>query len=75
MIRWKAPIWSCVSLNIDGAKKGYGYAGTSGLLRDFNGNYLMGLTVNLRMCSILSTDLWGLLHGLRIAWDHGFRRL
>ena len=27
------------------------------------------------MCSVLSPELWGLLHGLRMAWDHGFRRL
>ncbi|KAL9436757.1 hypothetical protein AB3S75_022742 [Citrus x aurantiifolia] len=27
------------------------------------------------MCSVLSAELWGMLHGLRIAWDHGFRRL
>ncbi|KAH9727055.1 putative ribonuclease H protein [Citrus sinensis] len=24
---------------------------------------------------LLSAELWGLLHGLRVAWDHGFRRL
>ena len=64
-----------VSLNTDGAKKGSGYAGAGGLIRDSNGNWLMGFTVNLGMCSVLSTELWGLLHGLRVAWGHGFRRL
>ncbi|KAL9416422.1 hypothetical protein AB3S75_039586 [Citrus x aurantiifolia] len=75
MIRWKAPTWPCVSLNMDGARKGFGHAGAGGLIRDFNGNWLMGFTVNLGMCSVLSAELWGLLHGLRVAWDHGFKRL
>ncbi|KAH9723967.1 putative ribonuclease H protein [Citrus sinensis] len=57
LIRWKAPIWSCVSLNMD----------------DSNGNWLMGFTVNLGICSVLSVELWGLLHGLRVAWEYGFR--
>ena len=67
LIRWKAPIWSCISLNTDGAMKGSGYAGVGGLIRDSNGNWLMGFTVNLGMCSVLSAELWGLLHGLRVA--------
>ncbi|KAH9728215.1 putative ribonuclease H protein [Citrus sinensis] len=75
LIRWKAPIWPCVSLNTDGARKGSGHAGAGGWIRDFNGNWLMGFTVNLGMCSVLSAELWGLLHGLRVAWDHGYRRL
>ncbi|KAH9791204.1 putative ribonuclease H protein [Citrus sinensis] len=75
MIRWKAPIWPCVSLNTDGAMKRFGYAGAGGLLRDYNGNWLMGFTVNLGMCSVLSAELWGLLHGLKVAWDYGFRHL
>ena len=75
MIRWKAPIWPCVSLNTDGAMKRFGYAGAGGLLRDYNGNWLMGFTVNLGMCSVLSAELWGLLHGLKVAWDYGSRHL
>ncbi|KAH9779858.1 putative ribonuclease H protein [Citrus sinensis] len=75
LIRWKAPIWPCVSLNTDGARKGFGYAGASGLIRDSNGNWLMGFTINLGMYSVVSAELWGLLHGLRVAWEYGFRRL
>ena len=57
MIRWKAPSWPCVSLNTDGAIKRFGDAGAGGLIRDYNGNWLMGFTVNLGMCSILSAEL------------------
>ncbi|XP_024043219.1 uncharacterized protein LOC112099922 [Citrus clementina] len=28
-----------------------------------------------KILRFLSAELWGLLHGLRVAWDHGFRRL
>ncbi|KAH9724217.1 putative ribonuclease H protein [Citrus sinensis] len=75
MIHWKAPIWSCVGLNTDGAMKRSGYAGAGGLIRDSNGNWLMGFTVNLGMCSVLSAKLWGLFHGLKVACDYGFRHL
>ena len=54
MIRWRAPIWPSVSLNTDGAKKGFGQTGVGGLLRDFNGNWIMGFLVNLGTCSVLS---------------------
>ncbi|KAL9449909.1 hypothetical protein AB3S75_011776 [Citrus x aurantiifolia] len=75
MIRWRAPIWPSVSLNTDGTKKGSGQTRAGGLLCDFNGNWLMGFIVNLGTCSVLSAELWGLLHGLRVAWENGFRRI
>ncbi|KAL9462413.1 hypothetical protein AB3S75_000421 [Citrus x aurantiifolia] len=75
MIRWRAPTWPSVSLNTDGARKGFGQTGAGGLLRDFTGNWIMGFIVNLGTCSVLSAELWGLLHGLRMAWENGFRRV
>lgn len=50
MIHWKAPIWPSVTLNTDGDKKWSGHAGAGGLIRDFNGNWLMGFIVNLGKC-------------------------
>ncbi|KAH9667915.1 Endonuclease [Citrus sinensis] len=75
MIRWRAPVWLSVSLNTDGAKKGFSQTGAGGLLRDFNRNWIMGFIVNLGTCSVLSAELWGLLHGLRMAWENGIRRV
>ncbi|KAL9409051.1 hypothetical protein AB3S75_047440 [Citrus x aurantiifolia] len=75
LICWRAPIWPSVSLNTDGARKGLGQTGAGGLLRDFAGNWIMGFIVNLGTCSVLSAALWGLLHGLRMAWENGFRRV
>ena len=75
MIRWQAPIWASVSLNTDGARKGFGQTGVGGLLRDFTGNWIMGFIVNLGTCSVLLVELWGLLHGLRMAWENDFRRV
>ncbi|KAL9437497.1 hypothetical protein AB3S75_023376 [Citrus x aurantiifolia] len=75
MIRWRAPDWPSVSLNTDGARKGLEQAGAGGLLRDFNGNWIKGFIVNLGTCSVLSAELWGLLHGLKMAWENGFRRV
>ncbi|KAH9730831.1 putative ribonuclease H protein [Citrus sinensis] len=56
-------------------RKGFDETGAGGLLRDFTGNWIMGFIVNIGMCSVLSAERWGLLHGLRMAWENGFRRV
>ncbi|KAK9190090.1 hypothetical protein WN943_018691 [Citrus x changshan-huyou] len=74
-IRWTAPVWPWVKLNSDGAKKSSGIAGAGGLIRDFRGVWQVGYSANLGVCSVTSAELWGLFHGLSIAWQYGFRRV
>ncbi|KAH9699193.1 putative ribonuclease H protein [Citrus sinensis] len=74
-IRWIAPVWPWVKLNSDGAKKSSGTAGASGLIRDFRGGWQVGYSANLGVCSVTSAELWGLFHGLSIAWQYGFRKV
>ncbi|CAA0836031.1 Polynucleotidyl transferase- ribonuclease H-like superfamily protein [Striga hermonthica] len=75
-IRWMRPPPDWVKLNSDGSYNGVsglGYAG--GLLRDENGNWLGGFTLNIGYCSIMAAELWGLFRGLSLAWDLGFRQI
>ncbi|XP_024042019.1 uncharacterized protein LOC112099143 [Citrus clementina] len=32
-------------------------------------------SANLGVCSVIKAELWGVLHGLRMAWDLGYRRI
>ncbi|KAH9706368.1 hypothetical protein KPL70_012184 [Citrus sinensis] len=34
-----------------------------------------GISANLGVCSVIKAELWGVLHGLRMAWDLGYRRI
>ncbi|KAL9451683.1 hypothetical protein AB3S75_013285 [Citrus x aurantiifolia] len=52
-----------------------GFAGAGGLIRDFRGVWQVGYNANLSVGSVTSTELWGLFHGLSIAWQYGFRRV
>ncbi|KAH9804404.1 putative ribonuclease H protein [Citrus sinensis] len=74
-IRWGAPTWPWVKLNTDGAKKPSGHAGAGGLIRDYRGVWQISYCANLGCCSVTSAELWGLFHGLSIAWLHGYRRV
>ena len=74
-ICWTAPLWPWVKLNTDGAKKSSGNAGAGGLICDYRGNWLADYSVNLGVCSVTLVELWGLFHGLSIAWQYGFRRV
>ena len=60
-------------LNTNGAKKRNGEAGAGGLLRDCHGKFIHGFSANLGVCSVIKAELWGVLHGLRMVWDFGYR--
>lgn len=66
-VRWSFPSPGKVDLNYDGAITDAGlHASYGGVLRDENGNFLFGYAVKLGACSVLTAELWGILHGLRI---------
>ena len=72
---WAPPTWPFLCLNTDGARKGNGEASAGGLLRDCHGNFIHGFSAYLGVCSVLKAELWGVVHGLRMAWDLGYRRI
>lgn len=69
-VRWLLPRPGEVSLNCDGSVISAGvHAAYGGILRDDSGNFLFGFAMKLGSCSILAAELWGILHGLRVAWS------
>ncbi|CAN1149690.1 Putative ribonuclease H protein At1g65750, partial [Linum perenne] len=50
-------------------------AAAGGLIRNSDGRCLYAFCTNLGKCSIMRAELQGIIVGLRIAWDNGFRRV
>ncbi|KAK5770194.1 uncharacterized protein LOC108462408 [Gossypium arboreum] len=46
-----------------------------GLLEDHNGNWIVGFTRYLGNCEVIDSELWGILDGLQIALDCGYRKV
>ncbi|KAF7835253.1 Ribonuclease H protein [Senna tora] len=46
-----------------------------GLIRDNEGLFCMGFNKYLGSCNALHAETWGILHGLEVAWNAGYRRI
>ncbi|KAH1115517.1 hypothetical protein J1N35_008895 [Gossypium stocksii] len=75
-IKWKAPCHSWVKVNSDGATAESGnWSAAGGILRDSHGNWLAGFCRFIGRGSALTIELWGILHGLEIAWQKGYTKV
>ncbi|CAA0812513.1 DEAD-box ATP-dependent RNA helicase 51 [Striga hermonthica] len=61
------------SLGVSCRRSGRGSAG--GLARDSHGHWLGGFLLNVSLCTITEAELWGLFHGLRLAWALGAKKV
>ncbi|CAL1367079.1 unnamed protein product [Linum trigynum] len=73
-IRWDPPARGWVALNTDGSVKN-GQAAAGGVLRDDSARILKAFAGNIGEVSITRAELEGMVHGLKMAWDEGFRRV
>ncbi|RXI03537.1 hypothetical protein DVH24_004189 [Malus domestica] len=65
-----------VKLNVDGSRKSVkGCLSAGGILRAAAGVWIAGFTVNIGVGSVLNAELWGLFHGLTLAWRLGYRKV
>lgn len=62
-------------LNTDGARKALGLASLGGLIRNDRGEWVEGFSMNIGLCSITNSKLWGHYQGLIMAWNRGIRSL
>jgi L1 cell adhesion molecule like protein len=74
-IGWKRPEGDWIMLNTDGASRGNSVAGCGGLLRNSNGQWLGGFSHHLGSCNAYLAELWGVLDGLKLAYDRGFKKI
>ena len=73
-IHWNPPHLLYVTLNRDdSAKTNPGKARAGGVIRDHNGKWLKGFSINLSITSNNIAQLWVVRYGLLMAWELGFR--
>lgn len=73
MVSWKYPQAGWLKINTDGASKGNpGLASSGGVIRDESGNWCVGFSLNIGICSAPLAELWGVYYGLYLAWDIEF---
>ena len=75
-ISWRAPERDWVALNTDGSMVELGSnAACRGILRDSDSCFLVAFAARLHNVSVLEAKLWGIYHGLKLAWERGFRKI
>ncbi|KAL4386745.1 hypothetical protein GQ457_09G012620 [Hibiscus cannabinus] len=75
-VEWTPPEQGWVKLNTDGAPHAIsGMASCGGVFRDHMGEWILGFSKFIGVCSVVDAELWGVLVGLESAWSHGFRKI
>ncbi|KAK7272851.1 hypothetical protein RIF29_13891 [Crotalaria pallida] len=75
-ISWKRPEEGWVKLNTDGSFfQAPESAACGGIMRDHIGSFVSAFSCQLGNCSIIDAELWAILHGLRLAYGRGLRRV
>ncbi|KAL4320177.1 hypothetical protein GQ457_18G016630 [Hibiscus cannabinus] len=73
--RWQPPSEGWHKLNTDGARVvSNSMSSCGGVIRDCNGGWRIVFSRFVGICSVLEAELWGVVEGLRLAWDAGYRR-
>nr|KYP54715.1 Putative ribonuclease H protein At1g65750 family [Cajanus cajan] len=73
-LNWMKPPEGILKLNCDGAVSRENMASCGGVIRDSDGRFVVAFTGKLGMCSILKSELWAILHGLRILVNRNLGR-
>lgn len=50
-------------------------AGNGGVLRDEEGQWMLGYTLRTSCNTIEEAETWAIIKGLELAWDKGIRRM
>lgn len=72
---WQAPKQGCVKLNTDGALHYTGVGGFGGVIRGADGRWICGFSGRGATSDSLGAEAWGLLQGLELCWDKGYRHI
>ncbi|KAK7244944.1 hypothetical protein RIF29_39773 [Crotalaria pallida] len=74
---WYPPAQGWIRINSDGACRGDSHEiGCGGVLRGSNGQWIRGYSKYLGVSSSpLIAELWGVLEGMQLAWDLGFKKV
>ncbi|KAE8715793.1 hypothetical protein F3Y22_tig00110160pilonHSYRG00549 [Hibiscus syriacus] len=76
LVAWKAPTHGRVKLNTDGASRwNPGISGAGGINRSDTGEWILGFSAHLGVCSSITAELQEIRLGLAIAWEYSFRNV
>ena len=76
LIGWDCPPPGWYKFNTDGAMKAScQVAAAGGILRNDQGNWLVGFAMNLGNYSALVAEIWGAWKALNLAWKKGYRKI
>ncbi|GAU47359.1 hypothetical protein TSUD_403620 [Trifolium subterraneum] len=76
LVTWARPMEGTICLNVDGSLLGsLNSAGYGGLLRNHNGEFILGFYGTTSLKSILFAEIMAVLHGLTICWENGYRKI
>ncbi|GAU24479.1 hypothetical protein TSUD_319560 [Trifolium subterraneum] len=76
LVTWARPMEGTICLNVDGNLLGsLNYLGYGGLLRNHNGEFILGFYGTTSLKSILFAEIMVVLHGLTICWENGYRKI
>ncbi|MBA0828188.1 hypothetical protein Goarm_012897 [Gossypium armourianum] len=65
-----------IYLNTDGSVRlEDGFATTGGIVHDHSGQWILGYNRFLGSCSVFEAELWGILDGLSILIDRGYKEV
>ncbi|CAI0435346.1 unnamed protein product [Linum tenue] len=75
-LHWTPPPTGWVCVNTDGSvRQPESKAAAGGLIRDELGRCRGAFTANLGVCTITRAELVGAIHGLKMAWDQGHKKV
>ncbi|CAN1845759.1 Putative ribonuclease H protein At1g65750 [Linum perenne] len=74
-ISWQPHSDPWVTLNTDGSVNQHGNATAGGAIRDASGNCLLAFATNYGSCSITRAEIRGIVDGLELAWQAGYRHV
>ncbi|KAL4335727.1 hypothetical protein GQ457_07G012090 [Hibiscus cannabinus] len=73
---WQPPTSDWLKLNTDGSRVSpEGFASCGGIVRNDNGEWIVGFSKYVGIYSIVVAELWGVFEGLALAWTRGFRKI
>ncbi|KAF7844298.1 Non-LTR retroelement reverse transcriptase [Senna tora] len=76
LVAWQSPNDDWAKVNVDGSCKGDNLLAACGrVFRDAMRSWLWGMARNIGSCSSLEAEIWGILSGMELAWEKGFRKV
>lgn len=72
-VAWRKSNIGWCKINVVGRCSTNGEVGCGGVIRDDCGEWLGGFSMNLSGCNAQEAEMWGLVEGLQMCWELGFK--